>query len=282
MQSELLKDIVAEIRSLEPFPNVATTVLELSSNPDVVPSELIDVIQTDPGITAKVLKLCNSAFYGFRREIASLQEAGNMLGVSSLLNLVLTSSANRYFRNYGGANPASQGMLWKRCIANALSSRLLAEYHGGVDPERAYTAGLLQNLGQLVLHRFVEVQQEELLLAVESGKSLLDAERAVLGLQHAEIGARLATRWDLPEVLIDTIRHHHSPDRATIDPVLTSTVHLAETLSYSVGLGDGIGQVTYDVSRVALDVTGMKPAHFTGLDTRLTEELERARELLES
>ena len=87
--------------------------------------------------------------------------------------------------------------------------------------------------------------------------------------------------WGLPEVLVDTIRFHHSPERATIDPVLTSTVHLAERLSFSVGLGDGIGDVTYDVSRAALDVTGLRPAHFKGLNERLTEELNRAHELID-
>ena len=89
-----LKDIVQDLRSLEPFPSVATRVLELASDEEVVPSELIEIIQLDPGLTAKVLRLCNSALYGFQREISTLQEAGNLLGVRALVNLVLTSSAN--------------------------------------------------------------------------------------------------------------------------------------------------------------------------------------------
>jgi len=281
MHTEVIKDIVADIRSLEPFPEVASTVLELSVRDDIIPNELIDIIQTDPGITAKLLKLCNSAFYGFQREIASLREAGNLLGVTALVSLVLTSSANRYFRDYGNASTSSQVGLWRRCVASALASRLLARYHGETDPERAYTAGLLQNLGHLVLDRFVDDHSSDLIAALDGGSSLIDAERNVLGLSHAEISARLATRWGLPEVLVDTIRHHHAPENATIDPTLTATIHLAETLTWSIGLGDGVDSRSYGVSSAALAATQLRPADFAGLDRMLTDELERARSLIE-
>ena len=104
-----LKNIVADMRSLAPFPTVATSVLALASNDETVPEDLVTLIQTDPGLTGKVLKLCNSAYYGFQREIASLHEAGNMLGVRTLTNLVLTSSAGNYFQDHGKATGSSQG-----------------------------------------------------------------------------------------------------------------------------------------------------------------------------
>ena len=128
-----LKDIVSEIRSLEPFPGVALKVLELSGQKDVVPNELISIIQTDAGLTGKVLKLCNSAYYGFQREIASLQEAGNLLGVQTLVNLVLTSSTNRYFRDYGGAEDDASERLWRNSVATAIAARMIASRDDKVD-----------------------------------------------------------------------------------------------------------------------------------------------------
>ena len=115
-----LKDLMYEMRSLEPFPGVAARVLEVAGRDEVVPSELIELVQTDPGITSKVLKLCNSAYYGFQREIAALHEAGNLRGVTTLVNLVLTSSAGKYFRDYGSAKGHSMESRWEQCVSNAI------------------------------------------------------------------------------------------------------------------------------------------------------------------
>ncbi|MDB4538595.1 HDOD domain-containing protein, partial [bacterium] len=226
-----LKDLMFEMRSLEPFPGVAARVLEVAGQEEVVPSELIELVQTDPGITSKVLKLCNSAYYGFQREIASLHEAGNLLGVTTLVNLVLTSSASKYFRDYGSAKDRSMENRWEQCVSNAIGARLKARRHMKVDPDRAYTAGLLENIGHLVLDRFLDEAIDEIRGMALSGTDLIEAERQVLGLHHAEIGARLTARWSLPEVLVEVIRHHHEPELAGSDAALAATIHLAEILT---------------------------------------------------
>ncbi len=276
-----LKDLMFEMRSLEPFPGVAARVLELSSKKDVVPSELIDLVQTDPGITAKVLKLCNSAYYGFQREIASLHEAGNLLGVTTLVNLVLTSSAGKYFRDYGKADDSQMEKRWEQCVANAIGSRIIASRHGKVDPERAYTAGLLENIGHLVLDRFLDSSMEAIRAVALSGTDLIDAEKKVLGMHHAEIGARLTTRWSLPEVLVDVIRHHHHPELAGESAELAATIHLAEILTQEMLTARGDGdQLMYEVNEAACDLTGLSPADLSELTGLLGDEMERARDFV--
>ena len=277
-----LKDLMFEMRSLEPFPGVAARVLEVAGREDVVPSELIELVQTDPGITSKVLKLCNSAYYGFQREIASLHEAGNLLGVSTLVNLVLTSSAGRYFRDYGSARDRSMESRWEQCVSNALGARLIARRHGRVDPERAYTAGLLENIGHLVLDRFLDDALERVRELARSGTDLIDAEREVLGLNHAEIGARLSARWSLPEVLVDVIRHHHDPDLAGEDAALAATIHLAEILTQEVLATDGDGAPRYSTCPRALELTGLDADELLELSGALTEEMARARDFVAS
>jgi HD-like signal output (HDOD) protein len=279
MRSPLLK-IVSDMRSLEPFPHVATSVLAMSSREDVVPDELIEVIQTDPALTGKVLRLCNSAYYGFQREIASLQEAGNMLGARTLTNLVLTSSAGKYFRDYGSAKGRSQEGLWERCVTHAVAARMLARQHVSTDPERAYTAGLLQNMGNMVLDRYCFEERSAVDHEIANGRTQVEAERVVLGVHHAEIGARLSTRWALPDVLVDTIRHHHSPDEATIDPVLTATIHLAEVLGDCVLIGMDPESLMLEACDAAYELTGLAPDKMQRMGVGLSEELEKARDLL--
>jgi HD-like signal output (HDOD) protein len=276
-----LKSLLREIKSLEPLPQVAMKVIEIGNGDDVVPRDLVAVIQTDAGITAKVLKLCNSAFYGFRREIATLQEAGNLLGVNTLVNLVLTSCASKYFRDYGTASMQSAVRLWENSVTNALSACLLARMHGQVDKNRAYTSGLLQNVGLLVLERFTE-SGPDIEAAVRSGVPRLAAEEAELGMHHAEIGARLAETWGLPELLVDCIRHHHTPELAQVDPLLTSIGHLGEVVTSAFVMGEGLEGIAYGLNDSALGLAGLNRTDFEALEGALTTELAKAREFVEA
>ena len=124
--AQALYNVLEEIKSLEPLPQVAMRVLELSNHEDVVPGDIVAVIQTDAAITAKVLKLCNSAYYGFQREIATLTEAEVLIGVTPLANLVLTSCAGRYFRDYGHGDPHAAERLWEGSVATALAASRIA------------------------------------------------------------------------------------------------------------------------------------------------------------
>jgi HD-like signal output (HDOD) protein len=275
-----LKNIVADLRSLAPFPTVATSVLALASDDDTGPEDIVKLIQTDPGLTGKVLKLCNSAYYGFQREIASLKEASNMLGVRTLTNLVLTSSAGNYFQDHGKATGNSQDDLWEQCVTNAIAARLIARHHRRTDPERAYTAGLLQNVGHLVLDRFYGDEHQQVQCHINNGTTRLQAEKAVIGIHHAEIGARLSSRWMLPEVLVDTIRYHHEPQNAETDPALAGTIHLAEAIARAT-LGDSdASTIVYEISEAAYDLTDLCAGDLADLDMDLQSEMQKARDLV--
>lgn len=279
-----LDEILRDIKNLEPLPRVAMRVLELGAGEQVVPRDLIAVIETDAAMTAKVLRLSNSAYYGFRREIASLAEAGNLLGVSALVNLVLTSCAARYFRGHVHADARTLQATWERSISNALAASLLARVSGGVDKNRAYTAGLLQNIGEVVLDRFLV--REALLVhgAIESGASRIEAERTVLGLDHAEVGARLCERWGFPEVLVDAVRFHHEPESSRCDPLLTCFVHLGEqvTMKLVEAREPGLPEDAHALHHGALTTAGIDLATLDALAGVLAGEVEKAREFVEA
>lgn len=279
--TQVLNDLLEEIKSVEPLPQVATRVMQLAAEDDVVPRDLVAVIQTDAGVTAKVLKLCNSAIYGFKREIASLPEAGNLLGTTTLVNLVLTSCAGRYFRNYGGADPNDSLRLWEQSVATAFAANWVAAREGRVDRNRAYTVGLLENLGKLVLARFTHEHAEELARELSAGRDLLAAERASFGLDHAEVGARLAEKWNFPRVLSDAIRFHHDPDAAQVDSAMAGVGHVAEMFVHRLQVGGSAGAPEYLWSEAALVGCRIERGQFDELAQTLSSELEKARRILE-
>jgi HD-like signal output (HDOD) protein len=280
--STALTELLEDIKSIEPLPQVATRVMQLAAQPDVVPSDLIAVIQSDPGTTAKVLKLCNSSLYGFQREISSLEEAGNRLGVQTLSSLALTSCAGRYLRDYGYADPEAALALWERSIATAVAAATIAERSARVERHRAYTLGLLENIGQIVLLRFVPEHREQIAAAISSGVDPVDAERAAYGLSHAEVGARLARKWSFPEELVEAIRTHHDPRRSHGDLAFASVGHLAEAATHRFHVGDRPGEtVPYDVQESAFTWLELPHDSLDTLAHLLRVEIAKARAIFE-
>lgn len=277
-----VEEILGSIKSLEPLPQVCPRVMDLAAKDQVAPRELIAVIHTDPGITAKVLKLCNSAYYGFVREITSLQEAGNLLGVNTLVNLVVTACAGRYFRDFGNLPPQVGAVLWERAVASALASSLIARLHGGVDKNTAYTAGLLQDLGTMVIERFFPLERGLIRKEVSENPAadLIQVEREILGLDHAEIGARLCEDWHFPALLTDTIRNHHAPPSAIIDPTLCAVIHVGQAVTEALAEGEGLDRLAYDLSDDMLGLVGFDRSRFEALEETLLAELDRAREFV--
>ena len=111
---------------------------------------------------------------------------------------------------------------------------------------------------------------------------MLDAEKEVLGLNHAQIGARLARRWELPEVIVDTVENHHTPERATIDPMLVAVTHLAESITYALALGEGLEGLAYSLSSSAMGLTGIGTTRFAMIEKTLMAELDKAHQLVET
>jgi len=278
-----IQEILKDVQSLEPLPAVGLKVLELADKPDLVPGELTELIQTDSALTAKVLKLANSALYGCTREIASIHEAGTRLGTRVLTNLVITGCAARHFRNYGGQEAGDVRRAWERSVANAISASLLASISGAVEKHRAYTAGLLQDIGQLVLERHFKREHASIAAEIAAGADLIAAEKSVFGLSHADIGARLASRWNLPEVLVDTILCHHEPERARCDPLLASFVHLGSQVVQASSAVEGSpdGAREYALHDSALQASGFDAIALASVEERLIQELGRAQDLLQ-
>lgn len=220
--------------TLDKVPPIAGAVMELlrsldDENLDAV--HLARKIGHDPVLTARVLKIVNSPFYGVAGKVASLQEAVMVLGFSNVRRLALAVSLNGSFpaRGHGAADPRR---TWRHSFCVALCAQALAPLCR-VDPESAFTAGLLHDIGRIALlsvdpERFAAVLAERAHYA-----DLSAAETALLGFTHAEFGARLLERWRLPGILVRAVEFHHQPDT---DPTaaLTDLTYIADQLSHAL------------------------------------------------
>ncbi len=282
MAIERTKEVLDSIRTLSPWPPVAMRLLEISRQEDVTPSDLVAVLRTDVAFTARILKLTNSAFYGFQREVDSLQEAANRLGTNALVSLVLTSCVGQSFSGAERTDEVHARRLWEHSVMNGLAAGCLAGINGDVDRNQAYTAGLLQDLGCIVISSHLADVRDEVRRERNAGATVCEAERTVLGMDHAQIGARLLRRWDFPDVLVDAVLHHHDPENSTVSPALTSLVNLGAAVTKAVGLGEGLQNLTYGLSNSALGLAGLTHNQLERMEALLMSELLRARDLVQT
>lgn len=220
--------------TLDKVPPVAGAVMELLRSLDdenLDASHLAKKIGHDPVLSARVLKIVNSPFYGVAGKVASLQEAVMVLGFSSVRRLALAVSLNGSFpaRGEGEADPRR---LWRHSFCAALCGQALARLVR-VDAESAFTAGLLHDIGRIALLSVEPASFAAVLAARPDHPDLAAAEATVLGFTHAEFGARLLERWHLPAILVRAVEFHHQPDTAPTGP-LTDLTHMADHLAHAM------------------------------------------------
>jgi HD-like signal output (HDOD) protein len=185
-------------------------------------------------------------------------------------------------RDYGYADPEAALVLWERSIATAVAAGAIAQRSGRVDRHRAYTLGLLENIGQIVLLRFVPEHAERIAASVASGVDPIEAERAAYGVSHADIGARLARKWEFPELLVEAIRTHHDPRRSSGDLAMASVGHLAEVATHRFHVGERPGvPEPCTLQESAFAWLGLPQDALDTLEPYLREELAKARSILE-
>jgi putative nucleotidyltransferase with HDIG domain len=281
MAIERTREVLSSLKNLTPWPPVAMRILEISRQEDVMSSDLVNVLRTDVAFTARILKLTNSAFYGFQREIDSLHAAGNRLGTKALVSLVLTSCVGQSFSGAKRTDDVRARRLWEHSVMNGLAAGCLAGINGDVDRNTAYTAGLLQDMGYIVISGHLQETRDEIRAERNAGATELEAERIVHGLDHAQIGARLLRHWKFPEKLVDAVHHHHDPENAQVDSVLTSLVNLGAGVTKAVALGEGLHNMAYGLSDGTLGLAGLTHGQLERMEALLMLELARARDLVQ-
>jgi putative nucleotidyltransferase with HDIG domain len=205
-----LSAYLKEVRDIPAMPHVAAEVVRVVEQPDVSAARLRSIIERDPGIAARVLKVANSALYGFTRQIDTLDHALALLGLQAVRNLVLAASLRQVFARFG----LMEKLLFEHATACGPAARRLArELRCGAEPEEAFVAGLLHDLGKIVLansHR--EAYEAVVARTYNQRIGFVEAERAAFGFHHGELGGEVARRWQLAAIHEQVIRYHHEPE----------------------------------------------------------------------
>ena len=196
------------VTDLPTLPHVVSQVLEKTRNSDANLEEVVRLISTDQGLVSTYLKLVNSAFYGFSRRITTLKQAITLLGFRSVRNVVVNAGVAGIFRRRS-FNSHYRNRLWDHSVTTAVAARVLAPHVGYKSKEEAFTAGLLHDIGKVVIDQYAPKVSAQILRRVETGEMARDLEQQLLGADHTQIGAWISERWHLPKSLCAVIEHHH-------------------------------------------------------------------------
>lgn len=233
-----LRSMLARIDDLPTLPEFVTRLLAAVEEPSVSGREIGDIVGEDQAMTAAVLKLVNSPYYGLSRRIGSIQHAVMLLGFRTVRNLALSAVL---VKSFGPSSPDARfahAALWRHAVACAAGSRLLALRLGVAEAEEAFLSGLVHDMGVIVIDQYLHDDFRQILDLVTANRiSLREAERQVLGRDHQFVGALLARRWHFPAPVVDAIAFHHQPWRAKRDPKLAAIVHLANAREGDHGFG---------------------------------------------
>ncbi len=270
------KAILAQVGSVPSLPSVVLELRKYLNDPEVSFDQLARVIEFDPGLTANVLQLANSAYFGWTRTIKTVKEAITRLGTNRIFQMVLCMSVAPLVRKpIKGYDTDGEG-LWKHSIATAICAEQLVEVLGLPDLEEAFTAGLLHDMGKGVLGTFVEIDDEAIKEIVRTDNlSFNEAEQMVLGIDHAEVAAELLRAWNLPEVVVEGARWHHQPQHAAAEhQQLVDLIHVADFLCMSFGFGQGVDGLQYRLNEQANDRLGLKVSQAEAVGSKIMIAME--------
>ncbi len=272
-----MQKVLSSVDDLKPLPSTISRALQLLEEPDVTTNQIVAVLSMDQAITARLLKLANSAYYGRPAAASTLHEAVMRLGFKRTKNLLFALSYSSLLsRRVAGYN-LGNGELWQHSVAVAMTAPRIAERVAYPAPDEAYIAGLLHDIGKLMLDQYFTINWDQLL---ESSRkynlSLIETEERLLGMNHAQVGGELARKWDLPLCLVEAIAHHHAPQQARESAVLAAIVSLANAICQQSGIGQPDPFTQDTRHETALHLLSLTPDDFTAMQATYGEMLEQS------
>jgi putative nucleotidyltransferase with HDIG domain len=280
-----LEKYLKRIGDLPPMPDIAARVLRAVDGGDCSVNDLRQIIERDPAIVARILKVANSALYGFARQIDTLSHALALLGMQTVRNLVLAASMSQMFARFG----LMEKLIFEHAsLCGPVAHRLARYLPGKWDPEEAFVSGLLHDMGKIVLANSYREEYEEVVArGYNQNLGFAEAERASFGFDHAELGAEVARQWQLGSTLESVIRHHHDAtglgELAEAQARLTALVVVASSSLTKLGVGRRKG-ATESIDPTAIgywELLGLGEGDMGEIIVLCAEEAERARSMVE-
>ncbi|GAB6086296.1 HDOD domain-containing protein [Alkaliphilus crotonatoxidans] len=250
-----LQEIISRVEDIPTLPDTITRIIQLTDDANSTVQDIEREVLKDQSLTTKILRLANSAYYGYPRTISTISQATVLLGFQTVRSMALSATVSNILDKELEGYALESKALLRQSQACAMISRFLAKKLRFSKAENAYVAGLLRDIGKVILNYYITEQYQQVINEVETrGITFLEAEEMILGFNHAEVGAKIAEKWNLPEELVEAIAYHHTPDRAKVNEKMTAIVHVSDAMIMMMGMGLGIDGLAYRFSPHALEL----------------------------
>jgi len=272
--------IMRQVKSFPGMPTTAAKLLPLLREPDSSIARIEDLIKYDPGLTANLLKLTNSAYFGLPSRISSVHQAILLLGRKRLLQLVTTMCMSGLMKKSVPGYDLPQGGLWRHSVAVAVAADRLVQSLKITQADEVFTAALLHDIGKMILGDYVQEDLKSIQEMAVKGISFEVAEYMVLGTNHADVGARILNSWSMPEELVHAVAWHHDPDQCKENCRLSDLVHVANIAAHSIDGGPNGNDLSVEASLKAIDRLGLRLGDITTLAEETRQEMGKLKEIL--
>jgi putative nucleotidyltransferase with HDIG domain len=275
-----IQELVKEIKNLKPIPAVINQILEIVDQPDSSMSQIANVIQYDPAVTASILRMCNSAYFGLKHPAESIKDAVTLLGIDQIIEIVLVNSGAKVLSDKNQGYGLHEGALWKYSVSSALISKQIAKMLNLNNANTIFTAALLKDIGKIVLDRFVQDSFEKITaLVIDENLSFREAEKKIIGVDHTELGGMIAKMWKFSPRMVNIIRNHHLTDISMIKEKEIAVVYLADCICMMIGIGVGSDGLAYRFNDQVMTELGMKPDDISKIIAQFAFSMEKVEHL---
>ena len=249
--------VLKRVKEIPSLPQFVVETLKKLDDPKSNAADVSDRLSRDEGLVIRILRLANSAYYGLPRRIVSVTEAIALLGFKTVKSIVLSASVYQFMDGAFTGYALDRGQLWKHSLSVAFVARHIAKKVKG-EEEEAYVAGMLHDLGKIVLNDFVRFGYGIIVRLVEDEQMpFMDAETQILGFNHSQVGGMMLEQWNLPETYQYAARFHHNPEECQDVPPhirrMVDVVHVANAVCLMMGLGIGADGLQYTLSEAAME-----------------------------
>jgi HD-like signal output (HDOD) protein len=280
--SELKLRLLRTVKDLPAMPQIMVKAQMIMTDPRSSLKDLAALVKTDQAIVTKALKLANSAYYGLGGKVSSIEHATVLLGSEAFGELVAMASSSKLLGAALRGYNADAGVLWRHSLAVAFGSKIIAGKRNSDLANIAFTAGIIHDAGKLILDKAVFEKRERFDDFLSNGQlTFLDAEKEILGFDHAEIASEVCKKWRIPESIAIPIKFHHSPSSSQ-DNELAYILHIADCIAMMSDIGTGVDDVLYRLDETARVFLGLSDADISDVMTQVFQSVENVeREMLE-
>ena len=272
---QLKTRIMRTLEDLPPMHEVVMKAQEIMADPNSDIGDLATIIERDQSIAIRILKLINSAHYGLSGKVSSIKQACSLLGLRALQEVIITAAVSKVLERELKGYEFESGELWLHSVATGFCSRILAEKKNRELANDAYTGGLLHDVGKIILDPYVLERKAAFDdFMKDETKMVLDAEKAILGFDHAEIASDICRKWHIPENVTLAIQYHHYPSLSE-GSELAHIVHAADYLVRLSGLGYEDDDLMYELEEGAREFLSFKQENFSAITFQVLEYVQK-------